>query len=346
MIADDSELLGSMIREVEHAPNNYRPGPYWSTKTGRATSELLRHGLANFRGPESAVATSYGDNPLIDIRSSYRSSGLNVLKRTLTGVPLFSHILQSQVNHSERLFRQMLVFKNEYLRSLPRVASLLSKYPIAAMDTTKGACVTALDFDEIQISHYYLELLDTLDLVMNDLGRSTLVGHSVLEIGGGFGGNAHLMVELLGARKVIYLDIAPNLYVGTQYLRSFYGDSVLDFRAFLDRPVCFKDDDSLQIFCVLPHQIEQIESPIDLFHNAHSFVEMPEPVVRNYVSWIEQCLTPETGTASLVTYDGYDPSTTFSPEILGTLFGGRCESSVVETLTPGRRNFHFCYKVK
>ena len=51
------------------------------------------------------------------------------------------------------------------------------------------------------------------------------------EIGGGVGTNVHLVLEnYKNIRKVLYLDIPPNLYVGTQYLKAFYGNAVSDYR--------------------------------------------------------------------------------------------------------------------
>jgi putative sugar O-methyltransferase len=342
-IVDDLDLLRMMTRDAERAPDLYRPGPYWDRKSRRACKELSRHGLAGFRGIDSGVATSFGDNPLVDIRSAYRSGGKDSLKRALTALPLFKDIFQAQANVSAQLFEEATFFKNEFFRASPRVEELLSKYPLIKIDTTKGGCASSLETSGVSVSHHYLQLLDTLDIVMSCLRRDSLAGQTVLEIGGGFGANAHLMVDLFGARKVIYLDIAPNLYVGTQYLKSFYGEAVHDYRVVKNRALHFRDDDSLEIYCLLPNQIESVGAPIDIFHNAHSFVEMPERVVRNYAAMVSSRLTQEKGAVSLVTYDGFDLSTTLDPEFLATLFDGPCRSLTAESLTPGRCNYHFLF---
>ena len=53
---------------------------------------------------------------------------------------------------------------------------------------------------------------------------------SFFEIGGGFGANIHfLLTNFPNIKKIIYLDAVPNIYVGSEYLRHFYGKSVQDY---------------------------------------------------------------------------------------------------------------------
>lgn len=78
-----------------------------------------------------------------------------------------------------------------------------------------------------------------------------------MEIGGGFGANLHItLFNFPNIRKIIYVDIAPNLYIATQYLRSFYGDSVKDIST-AKKNFSFAETEDLEIFCILPSQIEK-----------------------------------------------------------------------------------------
>ena len=53
---------------------------------------------------------------------------------------------------------------------------------------------------------------------------------SFFEIGGGFGANIHfLLTNFSNIKKIIYLDVVPNIYVGPEYLKYFYGKSVKDY---------------------------------------------------------------------------------------------------------------------
>jgi putative sugar O-methyltransferase len=156
---------------------------------------------------------------------------------------------------------------------------------------------------------------------------------NLIEIGGGFGVNVDLQLQNFpNIRKILYVDIAPNLYVGTQYLKSKYGSSVFDYRQLKTFDTTnFKNDDSLEIFCILPAQMEKVEAKFDLFHNAHSFVEMSLDSVANYGKLIKNLLK-EKGQVYLVTYDGFD-ELTIRPEELSNLLSIPLSISRKPTLT-------------
>ena len=77
--------------------------------------------------------------------------------------------------------------------------------------------------------------------------------------------------------------MVPNLFVGTEYLRSFYGESVKDYLSFRNKnEIKFSENDKLEIYCIPPWEIKNIHSKIDHFHNSASFQEMPKNVIENY----------------------------------------------------------------
>ena len=117
-------------------------------------------------------------------------------------------------------------------------------------------------------------------------------------------------------RKVVYLDIPPTLYIGTQYLRSFYGDAVKDYTELRTKTkISFKDDDSLEILCIASWQIEKLRCKIDLFHNANSFAEMPKSIVENYGKLVKRLMS-KNGSISIISYDAVDSSRTYDPTVL------------------------------
>ena len=151
------------------------------------------------------------------------------------------------------------------------------------------------------------------------------MARTVFEIGGGFGTNIHLLLENYpNIRKVVYLDIPPNLYVGTQYLKAFYGEAVFDYRNLKNsEKIKFADTDDLEIFCIAPWQIENLQVHVDIFMNSHSFVEMPKEIVSNYAHHFLGSPGSEKSAVVLVTYDGYDPATTLDPASLPRFFPDR-----------------------
>lgn len=337
-IADDFALLDLMIQSNANAAQVYQPGPYWLNKTRAVVNELKRSGLSAFRGTSSGVAASCGDTAFVDARATYDYGIRSLLVKLYRDVFPFNRLFDSQVTLTRNYFGECITYVNEYLKGHPRVQELLEKHPID-FETVRGGCITYLGLDERKLSHHYLQLLDTIDRVQED---TKFTPESVFfEIGGGFGANVHLLVELFGIRKIVYLDIPPNLYVATQYLKSFFGESVIDYTANKGKPVAFENNDKLQIFCITPPQIEEIETQIDIFHNAHSFVEMPKFVVANYAKFIGGLLRPKSGVVSLVSYDGYDLDTTFHPNELPGYFSGDVKAATYETLRPARSDFHF-----
>jgi hypothetical protein len=119
----------------------------------------------------------------------------------------------------------------------------------------------------------------------------------------------------------VYLDITPNLYVGTQYLKAFYGDAVTDYRQTRDLTrIGFQDDDSLEILAIAPWQIENLDASVDMLFNSNSFVEMPRFVVQNYVSKVME-KSPEV-VIGLVSYDNNTDST-IPPDDLPSFFPAR-----------------------
>jgi putative sugar O-methyltransferase len=206
-----------------------------------------------------------------------------------------------------------------------------------------GDCYAKARIDSQDISIHYLNLLDQHDYLVSRIRFSDI--RSAFEIGGGFGVNIHLLLEnYKDIKKILYLDIPPNLYVGTQYLKSFYGGHVLDYRDLRSRDsIRFSSDDSVEIFCIAPWQIENFESGIDIFMNSHSFVEMPKDVVQNYVDKINRLPESKNTAIALTTYDCFDLQTTFHPADLPKFFEDRMFDHFEEPtlLKPTQKNLFY-----
>jgi|MDSW01.2.fsa_nt_gb putative sugar O-methyltransferase len=343
-IPSDNALLDTMIEDAKNAKDIYRPGPYWANSVKSAANEIKRHGLSDFRGQTNGIANSYGDNAYVDTRGAHNYGVKGLFIKFLKHIYPIDRLFNSQISQTIKYFEEMNKYLGLFLQNHDRVKQLLLKYKID-FDTTRGGCLSFGDFGGVDIAYHYLQLLDTLDTLDTLDGKSIIKNKKTFfEIGGGFGANVHLIIELFKIRKIIYLDIAPNLYVGTQYLKSFYGSSVVDYRDSKSlKEICFTDNKELEIFCILPQQIETITSSIDLFHNAHSFVEMPSEVVENYAEKLKKIMSPKNSAISLVSYSGYDPNTTIDPRKLPTFFEMPVTKKQVPTLNPSSQNFHFIF---
>lgn len=337
-ILDDFDLFNLMLTHSKNSQELYQPGPYWQTKVNMGIKQISKYGISDFRGIQNKAATSFGDNVVIDLSPAYNSWFKNLaFKFTLRTYP-FNIMYTAQTTLSYSYFLEANYYKNFYLKKSKRVQYLLSKYKID-FETTRGGCLSFGMINGINISHHYLQLLDTLDYLasMENISNKK----TFMEIGGGFGVNVHLMINFFRAKKIIYVDIFPSLYVATQYLKSFYGNKVIDFRKFRNNEtIKFTDSDELEIFCILPQQIEQVESKIELFHNAHSFVEMTDSIITNYASVIQAIMAEKNSAISLVSYAEFDPISTINPYKLTDFFSGKITNRIYPTLNPNSSNLH------
>ena len=339
-INDDLDLLEEMIADAKDQPALYHPGPYWRNKSDNALSEIKRCGIQDFRGSSNYIGQSYSDNVSIDIRDGF-NFGLEKILRWVTKVYPLRIVYDAQVNLTKSYAGESLVYLQEILHDKPRVRELLKKYKVPY--SILGGCLRTVKIDGNDYSIHYLNLLDQHDHIATRIQFDNI--RTVFEIGGGFGTNIHLLIENYpNIKKVIYLDIPPNLYVATQYLKAFYGKSVYDYQKHkkVER-ISFSDTDDLEIYCIAPWQIEKLNVSIDIFINSHSFVEMPERVVSNYVNYIMKLLDSNKSVIALTTYDNFDLNTTMNPARMPIFFQGRkfVFFKTDSLLDRSRKNLHF-----
>lgn len=318
-IADDPALLRLMIADAESQPDIYQPGPHWRRKTKNALNQIRRSGLADFRGCSSTIGLSFTDSVYVDVRHDLSSGIRKPFKFLFESVFPFKDIFSAQVSLTKSCEGEARRLKNILLGSdNPRVRELLGRYTMPP--SLAGGCMDYVEIDGNRISTHYLNLLHQLDRLGQKCGFSGAT--SLFEIGGGFGSNVHILLENYPRlKKVVYLDIPPNLYVGTQYLKSIYGDSVLDYRQTRHLDVIqFAEHDRIEILAIAPWQIERLNVSVDVVYNAHSFVEMPQSVVSNYAGWLAKLPGFESTTVAMITYDNFDLRTTFDPEMLVEFF--------------------------
>lgn len=336
-IRDDIELLDMMLTDSKTQPSLYQPGHYWAAKAKNAANEIKRCGIANFRGSSNLIGLSYADNMFIDIRYGY-NNGLKRLAMWLTKVYPLGKIFESQVRWTEAYANMNITYIQEILNLKEITRKLLKKYTIPY--SLLGNCLNKVEIDGHNYSIHYLNLLEQHHNIASRIKFQD--AYAIFEIGGGFGTNIHLLLEnYKNIRKVLYLDIPPNLYVGTQYLRAFYNNSVFDYRALrhLDS-INFSDDNSIEIYCINPWQIDKFESAIDIFMNSNSFVEMPINVVKNYVDKFNMFPESKNAAIALTTYDCYDLNTTFNSSELPKIFKSReFDYFEVDTLLNSSRKY-------
>ncbi len=319
-LKDEFDLLGAMIDDAEHQAALYHPGPYWAEKSRSAIKEIKKYGISDFRGSTNLIGMSYADNICTDARNSY-NQGLRKFANYLAKAFPVSKIFASQVQLTSVHANNSIQLAQEVAKLKIKYCSIFEKYSIPY--SLLGGCLTKAEINGSYYSTHYLNLLDQHDKIASRINFSKV--HTLFEIGGGFGANVHLLLHnYKNIKKVLYLDIPPNLYVGTQYLKSFYGNAVIDYKTSKNMSLIgFKDDDSLEIYCIAPWQIEQFAGSIDVFINSHSFVEMPEIVVQNYARKFSNFYGSDESAIALTSYDCFNLDSTFQPSLLTSFFSAR-----------------------
>jgi putative sugar O-methyltransferase len=320
-LREDIKLLEAMLNDSNNQAPVYQPGRYWQAKAKNSAHEIKRCGLSGFRGSKNLIGLSYADNLFMDIRDSFNHGLKKRFVRWITKTYPLSPLFDAQVRWTESYANASIRYAEEFLNLKERAINLLKQYKMP--HSLLGNCMAKARICGQDVSLEYLNTLEQHDNIAQHIDFNA--AESVFEIGGGFGTRIHLLLEnYKNIRKVLYLDIPPNLYVGTQYLRAFYGAAVSDYRDLKTRDlISFSKDDSLEIFCIAPWQIENFRSPVDIFLNSHSFVEMPAAVVKNYVDKFGKLPNSSDSAVALATYDSHDPSTTLAPAELPKFFKDR-----------------------
>ena len=307
-------LLDQLIKDEKKINRKlYSSGPYWSYKNFKSIIEIKKKGISNFRGINSGAGTSFTDSLPCDIRNELGNKGR--LIKGFFSLPIVRKIFNLQLSQTTGYLYSYLNILSLIYSDNEKVKKLLQKYKF--QNTTEFDCVKKFTYKKKEYSIHYLEMANRIENLSAKF--NFLNSKSFFEIGGGFGANVHFMItNFPNIKKIIYLDIVPNIFVGTKYLKKHFGESVVDYfdtRSLTE--IKFKDNDDLEIICIPPWEIEKLNLKIDHFHNASSFVEMPKEVIKNYCKFIKKFQVKE---ISLVSYDNHDEQTTFNPKSLNNFF--------------------------
>lgn len=289
-----TKLLRTLIADEKTAPKIYKPSKHWRRNARAAINEIKKNGLNGFRSSTdiNTAAAVYGDASIIDYRRLIDTSSiLNKLGLAIINKTRLRTLFDAQTNATKDYVKRLIELQKNPLTfaNHPRLKKLIENHKIE--NSINFGCDRITIFEDKKYSRQYLENLDILDFA--EKNQTFKDSNSFLEIGPGYGTLIHLIEQNYpNIRKFIAVDIVPNVWVVTEYLRSHYGDSVKDYLETKDmKEIKFKDDNSLEIFVIPSWQIEKISSPIDCFWNSISFIEMSPEIVKNYAEKIAKIST-------------------------------------------------------
>jgi putative sugar O-methyltransferase len=319
-------LLDELIKDEKKVDRIlYSSGPYWDYKNKRATLEIKKKGLKDFRGLTAGIGSSFADNLILDIRNELNIKGRIVGK--IFSLPLLNKIFNEQLKLTKNYLNLFIKNQSIVYQNNNNVQNLIRKYKFE--NNTGFECIQLFQYLNKKYSCHYLQMADRIDKLSKSFDFKNT--KNFFEIGGGFGANIHFLVtNFSNIKKILYLDTVPNIFVGTSYLKHYFGNKVKDYVELRNsNKISFSKNEELEILCIPPWLIERVEVEIDHFHNAASFVEMPKGVIKNYIKFIKKFKTKE---ISLVSYDGFDLKTTFNPEELNEFFDSKLKISWEDNL--------------
>jgi putative sugar O-methyltransferase len=281
-IKADNELLTEMIADMKAQNALHRPTPYWDWYIDYILNGLKTYGIKDFRG-HWEISKGFGDPILLEPWERPKNQFKVWAFKTVVGLPIFSSVAGQYRSMRDWYASQIRDYKARYYRAV--IADLetgvLKNRDLPEM--LVGSPGDTFDLNGQTYATLYLDFAARINTAAKRIPLDRV--RSVFEVGGGFGGNAHLLVHLYpNIRKYLIVDIPPILYCETQYLKAFFGNAVRDYRAVKAQDeVSFRDDDSLEFIVIAPWQLNQMnDCQIDVFWNSASFQEMEKDVVAFY----------------------------------------------------------------
>lgn len=337
----ETRLLTEMLKDANEAEAFYRPGPYWLDKGMQLAKYLKKNALNDFRG-NSPIALSFGDHSFVDAsKIEFKNSFVAKCFRWIIRLPGFRRIWSRQMSLTAKYLRTVNMLQGISILSDPRTKELLENFDIE--DSLRFDCSKKIEISGKEYSTHYLNLLNTHNKAVENLNFDGI--STVMEIGGGYGAYLHILRQNHpNLVKFLYVDIAPNLLVGTEYLRALYGEAVKDYIHCRQMgEICFSNDQELEILCIAPHQLSVICSTlkIDYFVNWNSFVEMPISVVENYAKIVCKLINPDSGMICLASYDAGESNTIPPTELPGLFVGRDFDEHIIKRLDSCRNEYIF-----
>ena len=294
----------------------YKPCPYWTKYCERTAHAIRKDGVETFRS-NSRISKGYADTVVMDPFDLVSNDSLKkkVHKLIRDNPTVKKYLLGPYIKLSESQYREAQMYRNLYFTNI--LGEWFDKFSKkhSLPDTLVGEPQDIVTINEQKIGLSYLSSYLRIYNYSKHIDFSKI--ESVFEIGGGFGSFSHTLLHLYpNIRKLVYLDIPPILYVGTQYLKYFYHNKVMDYTQTSKlKTLTFEPNDKREIMAICPWQIEKLDAKFDFFWNSASFQEMTPDVVRNYTSHINRFLRCN-GKLCLMMYKRGNPVSTIMPNKL------------------------------
>lgn len=281
-ITDDLILLKTMIKDQS---KKYKVDPFWSNYEYLTISKIKHLNLEKFLqftnsfGGITSIRYSFLGNYFIRFYFGILSKFKKYLKIDLSFPYIFKtlNLFNYKVDDPKLSRKNLskLIFK--LINTLPGAEKLLE-----INDDLVWSPVDVLELREKKYSFKFIDYFCDFLIVnkFSDFNESKFF----LEIGGGYGGFTEVVKKINPNIKIIYVDIAPQLYVAEQYLKSIFSGKVGSYTETKEMKTINRDSfKNYDIIIVPAWDVKKIEDNlIDIFYNSNSFQEMQKNTVDDY----------------------------------------------------------------
>lgn len=268
----------------------FNPSNFWKKKSNLIEKSIVKNGINSFRSLNQGSGTSFTDT--IDYSIFTEETFINSWEyKTAASVYFFlpRFLKKKLINFFKqnnksvlRYIDKSIYYQQKYAENNKTVLDIVENYDCD--NTLNFECKNKIKINNKEISLQYLEELNLINSKKDIFKQSKVL----IEIGGGFGSFTHnILNNFKNVKKVIYLDMFPQIFIGYEYLKKIFQKNVFYLNDEIKK-FEFKNDDSLEICCILPNQLEKLNSKVDLLVNNNSFIEMSPEQVKFYISNLDK----------------------------------------------------------
>lgn len=280
------DVLELMLKDMETAPERFRPTHFWTHGVRRTLEDLRSHGFDTFRRHASALeyyVPHYGEVPFLQDRKPYMDVMANLAEEN----PGLVEAWLGRLSGAAEAHKDYCIFRAADTHRPPRLEHI-----------SEARCGMPLEQFEYGGRTYgcaMLRLLKALVFLKKTVKTEGI--QSVLEIGGGFGSLGEILLKSDSADYLyVDVDIPPVAAVATHYLQAIFGpDAVADYvetRTWDVVDIEALKQKGFRAAVLCPWQLPRLQGAFQLFVNTSSFQEMEPDVVRVYAEHVDRLVDP------------------------------------------------------
>lgn len=283
-ISNDSALLDAMMTDAAKAHELWQPTAYWQSYCRRIERELQGDTLKNVRTNQTLLkGYAVGGMPRPTLPRAAWKRGI---WRSVESLPGAATVVREYRRLLSASHRRAVGAEVRHARlALDRMADA---HPQLAPPEglANGGAEDSFVWRGHQVTADWVRQVARIVDFYGAVPHTEI--KAIVEIGPGLGLStlAHIALNP-SLRLVVNCDLPPVLYVSTQFLKSFSGIDVVDYRqAAAERPLTSKSSDRPTVYQLAPWQLPNAEFEAQAFFNAYSFQEMEPEICRNYIDVI------------------------------------------------------------